>query len=193
MAWVAFDRGVKLGEEFGRPGPVERWRAICNEIHAEVCREAWNDRLTSFTQSYGSELLDASLLVLPLVGFLPPEDPRIRGTVRAVQEQLSYDGFVLRYRSEQTVDGLPAGEGAFLPCSFWLVDALALDGRHDEAAELFERLLGVRNDLGLLAEEYDPAARRLLGNFPQAFSHIALVNSALNLANASARRQRPER
>jgi GH15 family glucan-1,4-alpha-glucosidase len=193
MAWVAFDRGIKLCEEFGRPGPVEHWRAIRNEIHAEVCREAWNDRLASFTQSYGSELLDASLLVLPLVGFLPPEDPRIRGTVRAAQKQLSYDGFVLRYPSEQGVDGLPAGEGAFLPCSFWLVDALALAGRHDEAAELFERLLGVRNDLGLLAEEYDPAARRLLGNFPQAFSHIALVNSALNLANASARRQRPER
>jgi GH15 family glucan-1,4-alpha-glucosidase len=181
MAWVAFDRGIKLCEEFGRPGPVEHWRAIRNEIHAEVCREAWNDRLVSFTQSYGSELLDASLLLLPLVGFLPPEDPRIRGTVRAAQKQLSYDGFVLRYPSEQTVDGLPAGEGAFLPCSFWLVDALALDGQHDEAAELFERLLGVRNDLGLLAEEYDPAARRLLGNFPQAFSHIALVNSALNL------------
>jgi GH15 family glucan-1,4-alpha-glucosidase len=193
MAWVAFDRGVKLCEEFGRPGPVERWRAIRDEIHAEVCREAWNDRLASFTQSYGSELLDASLLLLPIVGFLPPEDPRIRGTVRAVQEQLSYDGFVLRYPSEQTVDGLPAGEGAFLPCSFWLVDALALDGRHDEAAELFERLLGVRNDLGLLAEEYDPDKGRLLGNFPQAFSHIALVNSALNLANASARSQRAER
>jgi GH15 family glucan-1,4-alpha-glucosidase len=193
MAWVAFDRGIKLCEEFGRPGPVEHWRAIRNDIHAEVCREAWNDRLASFTQSYGSELLDASLLVLPLVGFLPPEDPRIRGTVRAAQEQLSHDGFVLRYPSEQTLDGLPAGEGAFLPCSFWLVDALALDGRHDEAAELFERLLSVRNDLGLLAEEYDPAARRLLGNFPQAFSHIALVNSALNLANARARRQLPER
>jgi GH15 family glucan-1,4-alpha-glucosidase len=187
MAWVAFDRGIKLCEEFGRPGPVERWRAIRKEIHAEVCREAWNDRLASFTQSYGSELLDASLLVLPLVGFLPPEDPRIRGTVRAAQEQLSYEGFVLRYPSEQTVDGLPAGEGAFLPCSFWLVDALTLDGRHDEAAELFERLLGVRNDLGLLAEEYDPAKGRLLGNFPQAFSHIALVNSALNLASAGAR------
>jgi GH15 family glucan-1,4-alpha-glucosidase len=193
MAWVAFDRGIKLCEEFGRPGPVEHWRAIRNEIHAEVCREAWNDELRSFTQSYGSERLDASLLVMPLVGFLPPEDPRIRGTVRAAQEQLSHDGFVLRYRSEQALDGLPAAEGAFLPCSFWLVDALALDGRRDEAAELFERLLGVRNDLGLLAEEYDPAARRLLGNFPQAFSHIALVNSALNLANASARRQRSER
>jgi GH15 family glucan-1,4-alpha-glucosidase len=187
MAWVAFDRGVKLCEEFDRPGPVERWRAIRDEIHAQVCREAWNEELGFFTQSYGSAQMDASMLVLPLVGFLPPEDPRMRATVRAAQEQLSYDGFVLRYRSERTVDGLPAGEGAFLPCSFWLVDALALDGRHDEAAELFERLLGVRNDLGLLAEEYDPAARRLLGNFPQAWSHIALVNSALNLANARER------
>jgi GH15 family glucan-1,4-alpha-glucosidase len=187
MAWVAFDRAIKLCEELGRPGPVERWRAIRDEIHAEVCREAWNDELGSFTQSYGSQRLDASLLLLPLVGFLPPEDPRIRGTVRSVRERLSCDGFVLRYRSEESVDGLPAGEGAFLACSFWLVDALALDGRDAEAAELFERLLGVRNDLGLLAEEYDPAERRLLGNFPQAFSHIALVNSALNLANASAR------
>jgi GH15 family glucan-1,4-alpha-glucosidase len=129
----------------------------------------------------------ARLALLPLVGFLPAEDPRIRGTVRAVQEQLSCDGFVLRYRSWQAVDGLPAGEGAFLPCSFWLVDALALDGRLEEATELFERLLGVGNELGLLAEEYDPAERRLLGNFPQAFPHIALINSALNLVNASAR------
>jgi GH15 family glucan-1,4-alpha-glucosidase len=193
MAWVAFDRGVKICEELGRPGPVEHWRAIRDEIHAEVCREGWNDELGAFTQSYGGDQLDASLLLMPLVGFLPPQDPRIRGTVRAVQEQLSFDGFVLRYQSERTADGLPAGEGAFLPCSFWLVDALALDGRHDEATELFERLLGVGNDLGLLAEEYDPAARRLLGNFPQAFSHIALVNSALNLANARAVTRRAPR
>jgi GH15 family glucan-1,4-alpha-glucosidase len=191
MAWVAFDRGIKLCEEFGRPGPIDRWRGIRDEIHAEVCREAWNDQLGSFTQSYVGQRLDASLLLLPRVGFLPPEDPRIRGTVQAVQEQLSYDGFVLRYPSEQTIDGLPAGEGAFLPCSFWLVDALALDGRHDEATELFERLLSVRNDVGLLAEEYDPAERRLLGNFPQAFSHIALVNSALNLARCATRIRDP--
>jgi GH15 family glucan-1,4-alpha-glucosidase len=191
MAWVAFDRGIKLCEELGRPGPIDRWRGIRDEIHAEVCREAWNDQLGSFTQSYGGQRLDASLLLLPLVGFLPPEDPRIRGTVRAAQGQLSCDGFVLRYPSEQPLDGLPAGEGAFLPCSFWLVDALALDGRHDEATELFERLLSVRNDLGLLAEEYDPAERRLLGNFPQAFSHIALVNSALNLARSATRVRDP--
>jgi GH15 family glucan-1,4-alpha-glucosidase len=182
MAWVAFDRGIKLCEEFGREGPLERWRAIRDEIHAQVCREAWNDELRSFTQSYGSSRLDASLLLLPQVGFLPPDDPRVRSTVEAVQTQLSADGFLLRYRSEEAIDGLPAGEGTFLPCSFWLVDALALDGRHNEAAELFERLLGARNDVGLLAEEYDPRERRLLGNFPQAFSHIALVSSAFNLA-----------
>jgi GH15 family glucan-1,4-alpha-glucosidase len=182
MAWVAFDRGIRLCEEFGREGPLERWRAIRNEIHAQVCRQAWNQELGSFTQSYGDSRLDASLLLLPLVGFLPPEDPRIRGTLEGVRAQLLQDGFLLRYRSEDAIDGLPAGEGSFLPCSFWLVDALALDGRHDQATELFERLLEVPNDLGLLAEEYDPRAGRLRGNFPQAFSHIALVNSAFNLA-----------
>jgi GH15 family glucan-1,4-alpha-glucosidase len=182
MAWVAFDRGIKLCEEYGREGPLERWRAIRDEIHAQVCREAWNGELCSFTQSYGSSRVDASLLLLPQVGFLPPEDPRIRGTLAAVQRQLSVDGFLLRYQSEEGIDGLPAGEGTFLPCSFWLVDALALDGRRDEAAALFERLLSVCNDVGLLAEEYDPRTGRLLGNFPQAFSHIALVNSAIHLA-----------
>jgi GH15 family glucan-1,4-alpha-glucosidase len=182
MAWVAFDRGIKLCEEFGREGPLERWRAIRGEIHAQVCREGWNDQLGSFTQAYGSPQLDASLLLLPQVGFLPPVDPRVRGTMVAIQRRLMSDGFLLRYRSEEEDDGLPAGEGAFLPCSFWLVDALALDGRHDEAVELFERLLDARNDLGLLAEEYDPRTGRLLGNFPQALSHIALVNSAITLA-----------
>jgi GH15 family glucan-1,4-alpha-glucosidase len=182
MAWVAFDRGIKLCEEFGREGPLERWRAIRDEIHAQVCREGWNDQLGSFTQSYGSLQLDASLLLLPQVGFLPPVDPRVRRTLAAIQRQLSSDGFLLRYRSEEESDGLPAGEGAFLPCSFWLVDALAFDGQHDEAVELFERLLDVRNDLGLLAEEHDPRTGRLLGNFPQALSHIALVNSAITLA-----------
>jgi GH15 family glucan-1,4-alpha-glucosidase len=185
MAWVAFDRGIKLCEEFGLDGPLERWRAIRSEIHAEVRRESWNDELGSFTQSYGSPELDASLLLLPQVGFLPPDDPRIRGTLAAVQGQLSSDGFLLRYRSGQEGDGLPAGEGTFLPCSFWLVDALALDGRHDEAVALFERLQSVRNDVGLLAEEYDPQTGRLLGNFPQAFSHIALVNSAITLARTA--------
>jgi GH15 family glucan-1,4-alpha-glucosidase len=184
MAWVAFDRGIRLCEEFGREGPLERWRAIRDEIHTQVCGRAWNQELGSFTQSYGDARLDASLLLLPLVGFLPPEDPRIRGTLEAVQAQLLQDGFLLRYRSEEAIDGLPVGEGSFLPCSFWLVDALALDGRHDQAAALFERLLDVRNDVGLLAEEYDPRTRRLLGNFPQAFSHIALVNSAFSLARS---------
>jgi GH15 family glucan-1,4-alpha-glucosidase len=182
MAWVAFDRGIKLCEQFGLEGPLERWRAIRDEIHAQVCREGWNAELGSFTQFYGSPHLDASLLLLPQVGFLPPEDPRIRGTLAAVQRQLSSDGFLLRYGSEQESDGLPAGEGTFLPCSFWLVDALALDGQYDEAMTLFERLLGVRNDLGLLAEEYDPRTGRLLGNFPQAFSHIALINTAITLS-----------
>ena len=183
MAWVAFDRGIKLCEEFGREGPVQHWRRIRDEIHTQVCREAWNERLSSFTQSYGSSSVDASLLLLPRVGFLPPQDPRIRATVDTVQRQLSQDGVLLRYRTERHLDGLPAGEGAFLACSFWLVDALALDGQHDQAAELFERLLEMRNDLGLLAEQYDPSARRMLGNYPQAFSHIALVNSAFNLAS----------
>jgi GH15 family glucan-1,4-alpha-glucosidase len=185
MAWVAFDRGIRLCEEFDREGPVERWRAIRREIHAQVCHEAWSDQLGSFTQSYGSSRLDASLLLLQQVGFLPPDDPRIRSTLEAVQRGLCFDGFMLRYRTEESIDGLPGAEGTFLPCSFWLVDALALDGRHDEAAELFERLLGVRNDLGLLAEEYDPREGRLLGNFPQAFSHVALINSALTLARTA--------
>jgi len=189
MAWLAFDRGVKLCEEFGRKGPVERWRRIRSDIHAEVCHEAWNHDLGAFTQSYGSTRLDASLLLLPLVGFLPPDDPRIRGTIESLQRHLSWDGMLLRYRSERHLDGMPTGEGAFLPCSFWLVDALALDGRQDEATELFERLLRVRNDLGLLAEEYDADTQLLLGNFPQAFSHIALINSAHNLTTARRRRQ----
>jgi GH15 family glucan-1,4-alpha-glucosidase len=186
MAWVAFDRAIRLSEEFGREAPLERWRRVRDEIHAEVCRQAWCEALGSFTQSYGSFELDASLLLLPLVGFLPPNDPRIRGTVAAVQRQLSWDGLLRRYRDEQPIDGLPSGEGVFLPCSFWLVEALVLDGRDEEATELFERLLRLRNDVGLLAEEYDPDAGRLLGNLPQAFSHIGLVNSARCLAGSAA-------
>jgi GH15 family glucan-1,4-alpha-glucosidase len=182
MSWLAFDRAIRLSEEFGRQAPLERWRRVRDEIHSEVCRRAWCEALGSFTQVYGGSELDASLLLMPLVGFLPPDDPRIRGTVAAVQRQLSWDGLLRRYRDEQAVDGLPSGEGVFLPCSFWLVEALVLDGRKDEATALFERLLSLRNDIGLLAEEYDPDAVRLLGNFPQAFSHIGLVNSALCLA-----------
>jgi GH15 family glucan-1,4-alpha-glucosidase len=182
LAWVAFDRAVEAVERFDRPGPVERWRRIRAEIHDEVCREGFNVELNSFVQSYGSDDLDASTLLIPLLGFLPADDPRVLGTVDAIQRDLTRDGFVERYRG-QDVDGLPPGEGVFLPCSFWLVDVLLTLGRRDEAQELFERLLGVSNDLGLLSEEYDPEERRLLGNFPQAFTHVGLVNSAYNLSH----------
>jgi GH15 family glucan-1,4-alpha-glucosidase len=182
MAWVAFDRAVRSVETQDLDGPVDRWRALRDEIHDEVCRRGYDEELGSFTQSYDSRELDASLLLLPLVGFLPASDRRVRGTVEAVERELLQDGFVLRYRThEKGVDGLPPGEGVFLPCSFWLVDCYELLGRHDDAHVLFERLLGLANDVGLLAEEYDPSAGRLLGNFPQAFTHLALVNSAFNV------------
>jgi GH15 family glucan-1,4-alpha-glucosidase len=182
MAWVAFDRAVRTIEEYGFEGDLERWRALREEIHEEVCREGFDERLDSFTQFYGSGTLDASLLLIPLVGFLPCRDSRVRGTIEAVRRDLTRDGLVLRYRSEEGVDGLPSGEGVFLPCSFWLVNCLQLIGEHDDAHALFDRLLGLRNDIGLIAEEYDPATKRLLGNFPQAFTHLELVNSAFNLA-----------
>jgi GH15 family glucan-1,4-alpha-glucosidase len=183
MAWVAFDRAVRTVEDDGLNGPVDRWRAVRDEIHAEVCEHGFDSDLGSFVQSYGSQELDASLLLLPLVGFLPASDERIRGTVEAIERELLQDGFVLRYRThEEGVDGLPPGEGVFLPCSFWLADCYALLGRHDEAQALFERLASLANDLGLLSEEYDPQSRRLLGNFPQAFTHLALVNTAFNVA-----------
>jgi len=179
MAWVAFDRAVRSVETQDVDGPVEDWRALRDEIHREICEQGYDAALGSFTQSYGSKALDASLLLIPLVGFLPADDPRVRGTIEA---DLVVEGFVLRYHTlDRSVDGLPAGEGVFLPCSFWLVDCLELIGRHDDAHALFERLLGLANDVGLLAEEYDPVAGRLLGNFPQAFTHLALVNSAYNL------------
>ncbi len=184
MAWVAFDRGVQAIERFDRPGPVERWREIRREIHREVCERGFDAELNSFTQSYGSKRLDASLLVIPLVGFLPPDDPRMVGTVTAIERQLVRDGFVYRYTPDEearSVDGLPPGEGAFLPCTFWLADNLALQGRVDEAQAIFQGLLDLRSDLGLLAEEWEPVARRQLGNFPQAFTHVALVNTAFNL------------
>jgi GH15 family glucan-1,4-alpha-glucosidase len=185
LAWVAFDRAVQTVESVGLDGPVERWRRLRADVHEEVCREAFHADLNSFTQSYGSDELDAATLLIPLVGFLPPDDPRVVGTIDAIQQHLTRDGFVERYRQRELndVDGLSGGEGVFLPCSYWLVDALQLAGRHDEAVELFERLLGVRNDLGLLSEEYDPVERRLLGNFPQAFTHVGLVNSAYNLSH----------
>jgi GH15 family glucan-1,4-alpha-glucosidase len=183
MAWLAFDRAVRTVEAQGFDGPVDRWRAVRDEIHAEVCTRGFDEELGSFTQSYGSKELDASLLILPVVGFLPVSDPRIRGTIEAVERELLQDGFLLRYRThEEGVDGLPPGEGVFLPCSFWLVDCYELLGRHDDAHALFERLIGIANDIGLLSEEYDPAAGRLLGNFPQAFTHLALVNTAFNIA-----------
>jgi GH15 family glucan-1,4-alpha-glucosidase len=187
MAWLAFDRAIKDAEKFVLPGPVEHWKQLRAQIHDEVCRRGYNEELGSFVQAYDGKELDASLLLLVLdkVGFLPPQDPRIRGTVEAVERHLMVDGFVLRYVTEDGADGLPPGEGAFLACSFWLVDAYVLIGRYDDAQKLFDRLLGVRNDLGLLSEEYDPRNKRLVGNFPQAFSHVALVNSAFNLAVAA--------
>ena len=182
MAWVAFDRGVRMCEEFGLEGPVAHWRAIRDEIHAEVLERAWSPRLEAFTQSYGVDELDASVLQMPIVGFLDARDPRFISTVAAMQEHLSVDGFLLRYRSDSRVDGLPAGEGVFLACSYWLVEVLALQDRYDEACELFGRLTALRNDLGLCSEEYDPETGMLLGNFPQAFTHLALVEAAMTLA-----------
>jgi GH15 family glucan-1,4-alpha-glucosidase len=187
MAWVAFDRGIRLIEELEREGPLERWRAVRNEIHAEVCERGYDKELGSFVQAYDAKRLDASLLTIPLFGFLPPDDPRVRGTLEAVRQELLVDGFVQRYRHDEeveTVDGLPPGEGAFFLCSFWFVDNLILLGDLDEAEEMFERLLSLRNDLGLLSEEYEPTLDRLVGNFPQAFSHIGLVNTALRLDRA---------
>jgi GH15 family glucan-1,4-alpha-glucosidase len=182
MAWVAFDRAIQSAEQFGLSGPVDRWRAIRQEIHDEVCRNGFDTELGSFVQSYGSKELDASLLVIVKTGFLPASDARISGTVRAIEKHLMRDGFVLRYDTHESDDGLPPGEGAFLACSFWLADNYVMLGRHDDAKQLFERLLQLRNDVGLLSEEYDPRTKRLVGNFPQAFSHIALVNTAMRLA-----------
>jgi GH15 family glucan-1,4-alpha-glucosidase len=187
MAWVAFDRAVRAIEQFGRSGPLDRFRAVRDEIHAEVCREGFDADRGTFTQSYGSDALDASLLLIPAVGFLPGRDPRVVGTVDAIQRELCQDGFVARYLTEDgdgNGDGLPGKEGAFLPCSFWLVDALTLMGRREEALSLFERLLDLRNDLGLMSEEYDVDRGRLVGNFPQAFTHLALVQSAGRLDRA---------
>jgi GH15 family glucan-1,4-alpha-glucosidase len=183
MAWVAVDRAVKTIERFGQEGPVERWRQLRDTIHADVCSQGFDAQRGSFVQFYGSKDLDASLLMIPLVGFLPACDPRMYGTVEAIQRELLRDGFVARYAPRADVDGLPPGEGAFLPCTFWLADNLTLQGRADEARQVFERLLGLCNDVGLLSEEYDPVARRLVGNFPQAFSHVGLVNTAMNLAH----------
>jgi GH15 family glucan-1,4-alpha-glucosidase len=182
MAWVAVDRAVKAVEHLGVEGPLERWRALRARIHAEVCARGYDERRGAFTQSYGSHALDASLLMIPLVGFLPAKDPRVVRTVAAIERELQHDGLVHRYVTGEVDDGLPEGEGFFLPCTAWLADCLALLGHGDRAARYFERLLSVRTDLGLLSEQYDPVARRLVGNFPQAFSHVALVNTARNLS-----------
>ncbi len=183
MAWVAVDRAIKTAQHHALDAPVQEWIALRDEMHADVCRQGFSASKNAFTQYYGSDQMDASLLVIPLVGFLPADDPRVIGTTACIERELMEDGFVHRYRgvAAPSVDGLPAGEGAFLPCTFWLCDNYALAGRHEEARELFKRLLSLRNDLGLLAEEYDPSRRRLLGNFPQAFSHVAMINTALNL------------
>jgi GH15 family glucan-1,4-alpha-glucosidase len=182
MAWVAFDRAIKAAGIMHAGAPVERWQKVRAKIHDEVCSQAYNEKLGSFVQSYGSEHLDASLLLMPLVGFLPPEDPRVQGTLKAIEGNLMSGGLVLRYNTEKVSDGLPPGEGVFLACSFWMVSALKLQGRDADAKKLFERVLSLANDVGLLAEEYDIGAKRLVGNFPQALSHISLVNAAFNLA-----------
>jgi len=184
MAWVAFDRAIRSSEEFGLEGPVAHWRELRDAIHRQVCERGFDRAQNSFVQSYGSGSLDASLLLIAMVGFLPPSDSRIRGTLAAIEKGLVREGFVQRYHTSEGADGLPPGEGVFLACSFWLADNYVLQGRSAEARTLFERLLSLRNDVGLLAEEYDPSERRQLGNFPQAFSHLALINTAHNLISS---------
>ncbi len=193
MAWVAVDRSIRDFERLGVAAPLDKWRALRSRIHEDVCQHGFNSTVGSFVQSYGSATLDASLLQIPLLGFLPASDPRVIATIEAVERKLLIDGFVIRYDTNQTKDGVTGHEGTFLLCSFWLVDCLVLLGRLDDALRLFHRLLNLQNDLGLLAEEYDPASHRLLGNFPQAFSHLGLVNSALNLNVATASSNGPDR
>jgi GH15 family glucan-1,4-alpha-glucosidase len=198
MAWVAFDRAIKDAEKDGLEGPIERWRQVRDAIHAQVCDKGFDPRSNSFVQSYESAHLDASLLLIPQIGFLPADDPRVLGTIAAIERGLIVGGLVLRYSTDTKVDALPAGEGAFLPCSFWLADCYLLTGRRREGEELFERLLSLSNEVGLFAEEYDARAKRMLGNFPQALTHMALVNTARLLSmpehearGASARGERP--
>jgi len=182
MCWVAFDRAVKAVEQHGYEGPVDHWRKVRDAIHADVCKKGYSAKRGAFVQSYRSRELDASLLLIPMTGFLPCSDPRVKSTIEAIQRELTHDGFVMRYRTRKSLDGLPPGEGVFLACSCWLADCLIMLGRRDEARELFERICKLANDLGLLAEEYDPRTGRQLGNFPQAFTHVALVNTAMNLS-----------
>jgi GH15 family glucan-1,4-alpha-glucosidase len=184
MAWVAFDRAVRGVEVHGLEGPVDKWTATREAIHAEVCESGWNADVGAFTQFYGGVELDASLLMMPLVGFLPAEDERVVRTVDAIQEHLTEDGFVLRYQNESGVDGLPGREGRFLPCTLWLIGCLRLMGRLDEAMSIFRRVAALVNDVGLISEEYDPGNRRLVGNFPQAFSHVGIVNAARGLTTS---------
>jgi glucoamylase len=186
MVWVAFDRAVRAVEEYGAEADPEHWRELRDAVHAEICEQGWNEEIGAFTQYYGGTEMDASVLVMPIVGFLPADDPRFVSTLEAVERVLRTGPFVERYQTEEHIDGLPPGEGAFLACSFWLVSALALVGREEEARELFEELLLLRNDVGLLAEEYDPDLKRMTGNFPQAFSHLALVEAATTLSAVAA-------
>ena len=188
MAWVAFDRAIKIAEKGGFDAPLPRWKELRELIHAQICEKAFNKKLDSFVQHYGANQLDASVLLMPMVGFLPPEDPRVRGTIAAIEKHLMRDGLVMRYDTGKTEDGLPGDEGKFLACSFWMVSNLKMIGREDDAHRLFERLLSLANDTGLLAEEYDSKRKRLVGNFPQAFSHIALLDAAFHLAEKGDRR-----
>jgi GH15 family glucan-1,4-alpha-glucosidase len=192
MAWVALDRAIKSAELCRLDGPIAHWSRLRRELHEEVCSRAFDAKVGSFMQAYGSAEVDASLLLMPLVGFLPADDPRVVGTVRCIEQRLLVDGLVYRYDSALTDDGLPPGEGAFLACTFWLVDNYLLQSRHAEARRLFDHLLSIRNDVGLLAEEFHPVLRRHLGNFPQAFSHVALVSTAFNMQR-SERRAAPRR
>jgi GH15 family glucan-1,4-alpha-glucosidase len=182
MCWVAFDRAIRMCEEFGRSGHVDRWRMVRDEIRQRILTEGWNAEKLAFTQYFGGDELDASILYMPMMGFLPADDPRIVSTVAAIERELMVDGMLLRYRPlESGVDGLPGDEGVFLACSFWLVQVWAMQGHYEEANELFNRLLALRNDLGLLSEEYEPRTKQMVGNFPQAFTHLALVDAALSL------------
>jgi GH15 family glucan-1,4-alpha-glucosidase len=190
MAWVALDRSISDAVAFNFPAPLDHWRSLREQMHAEICAKGFDPVRNAFTQSFGSPHLDASLLLIPRTGFLPVSDPRVAGTIRAIEQDLLVDGFVLRYRTETGTDGLPPGEGAFLPCSFWLADAYSRQGRDVEARAMFQRLVNLSNDVGLLTEEYDPRAGRLVGNFPQAFSHMALIGSALTMHDTAPAQQR---